>query len=213
MVFEVKKYVVMTTFGAGSFVFASLVSIYTYNRVQDIMPHLFSSLLFTGISIFLGLSLILIYAERSMRPIWTAALVTAGQLGALLIAHGATPYGDMKLFQLLGMRYIWWASLPVVGFFLNPTLVIFNGLQSIFFGLLIFVFRQIRKKDIFLVIGFFFLILTISAGIRSALMLWDIEGEILRNGIFGALLSLLIRPFFVVDSQRSECSGKSSQEA
>ncbi|MBU7012617.1 MAG: hypothetical protein HXS46_18195 [Theionarchaea archaeon] len=201
---RMKESILIMMLGIGGFVLGYLVSFCIYVEVYGHIPFIVYLLLSSWITMFLGLSPVLIYVERTVRSLQIVALIAVCYAGTMEFALAATPPLDVALFGYLGSVYSQWAEFPVIRFFLNPTLMIFNTVLSLSFGGLVSLIGRISEKDALLICGILFSLLTISTGIPSALMLWDMRGEIIQIAIFGGSFSYLFSHFLVNSRKTSD---------
>ena len=192
---KIKDNVIVVLIGTGSFILGHLVTFYTF-RAASILP-VISALAFSAITFFLGVCPVMLYLGRTLRSLVVAALITAIYTTSLLLGAKLTPILIVSWFEYMGLGGYW--ERTILGIFHVCTLDIFTyGPWAVFFGILVFVLTDIKKRNILLLSGLFFLLYIVARDVAYALGFGvaTIEYEIFGHGIFGIFFSLVVKHFF-----------------
>jgi len=190
---RINEYIIVVLIGTGSFIFGYLVTFYTFQAVP--VPPVVSGLSFSAVAILLGVCPVVLYLGRTLRSLVAAALITVVYTASLLPSSELRPVLIRAWVEYAFGTY--WESVLLATLHVHILDIFFYGLWSIFFGIFVFVLTDIKKRNILLLSGLFFLSLILAMGVPNALGFGaTMEHEIFRRGIFGACLSLLVKHFF-----------------
>ncbi len=190
---KINEYMIVVLIGTGSFILGYLIAFYTFQAVP--VPPVISGLSFSAVAVLLGVCPVTLYLGRTLRSLVVAALITAVYTASLL------PSSELRSVLIRAwIEYAfgtYWESVLLATLHVHILDIFFYGLWSIIFGIFVFVFTDIKKRNILLLSGLFFLSLILAMGVPNALGFGaTMEHEIVRRGIFGACFSLLVKHYF-----------------
>jgi len=198
MKITMKERITTMLIGSTGYVLGYLVF---YTIFYGNIPYFFYSLLSNFAMISTGLILVSAYFRRMLKSLEHTLLIAFCFSIAVEFARMFSPFIDIYILcNYLGSIDTQWMNLPVIRSFLGPEDFVFGVLFSFFFVFMILLFNLIKKRKVFLIFGFFFLIISISKLISSIFLYGTLEKDILFCIISGGLYCYLAW-YFLYDNQ------------